>query len=32
MKNLLQKIKRNWHLKLLALGLAIAVWLYVIYR
>ena len=32
MKSILNKIKRNWHLKLLALGLALVVWLYVIYR
>ena len=26
------KIRKNWQLKLLALGLAVAVWFYAIYR
>jgi len=32
MKNLFNKIKKNWHLKLLAFGLAVVVWMLAIYR
>jgi hypothetical protein len=31
-KRILVKIKKNWQLKLLALGLAVVVWFYAIYR
>jgi hypothetical protein len=31
-KKILVKIKKNWQLKLLALGLAIVVWFYSTYR
>jgi hypothetical protein len=32
MKKILKRIKHNWQLRLLALGLAVAVWLYISYR
>lgn len=31
-KKVMTKIKKNWQLKLLALGLAVVVWFYAIYR
>jgi len=32
MKKFFLKLKHNWHLKLLALCLAIVVWIFVVYR